>query len=112
MHPGDSFSEGELTVLGQKIVRAANDELVDLLAQLLERNVAPLLLLVSRFTISALGNGHLELAVKVVLRAEVSRVAKAEQAEVLVEVVLNWRARQNHASLAIDRVEGRVRLVV
>ena len=105
-------SECRRTVLGEEIVGAADDELGHERVEFLELLVAELLLLVGRLAIATFGDRVLKVFVEVNLGAEVARVAKVEEREVLVEVVLDRRAREDDAALAVEVVQRRVRLVL
>jgi len=91
------------TVLAEKVVGPADDELVDLVAEKLHGLVAALLLLVGRLAVATLEDGQLELLVELLLGAEVARVAEVEQREVLVEVVLCGEGERECKVLAREK---------
>lgn len=87
-----------LTVFAQEVVRPANDELVDLDEQILLSLIATFSLFLGCVAIAAFEDRHLKLFVKLLLRAEVARVAKVEQRKVLVQVILRFGSAMKASS--------------
>jgi hypothetical protein len=86
------------TVLGEKVVRSSDDELVDLEAQLLEARLSDGNFLLGSVSISSLGDRVFELLAEFVLGAEVPRITEVEETEVLAQIVLE--------KMRLDEVEG------
>ena len=96
----------ELTILRQQVIRASNDELVDLPAELFQLRVTLLLLLLSRVGISTPEDLRFEVLLEVQLGAEVFRIGEVQQCEIFGQIVLNRCTGQDDTSLHIQGGKG------
>lgn len=92
-------------VLGQDVVCAADDELGHGGGELRELECARGDLGVGGVCVTATENGVLEVLAELGARPEVARVGERQEREVLGQVVLDRGAAQDHAAVALERVQ-------
>ena len=102
----------DLTVLGKQIIRPPNQELGHERNQLLQLLLAGFLLFRRSIGISSLQNSILEILPKLQPRTQDTRIRKVQKGEVFSQIILNWRAGEQDASLDIDGIESGVGVVL
>ena len=94
-------------ILGKDIVGPANDEPVDQRRQARETFVPSLPVFVRPIGIAAFEDRQLVRLAKLVPRPQKIRVGKVQQREVLGQIVLDRRSREDHSPLHVQAIECR-----
>ena len=99
-------------VLGQDVVRSSDNELVDFRKKLRQALVAFLQIRICASRISTSQDRYLILLSELQPCAQIPRIGEIQQSEVLRQIVLDRRARQNDALLDVQTIERLERLTL
>lgn len=102
----------DLTVLGKQIVRPPNQKLGHERNQLFELFLACFLLFRRGIRISSLQDSILKILPKLQSRTQDTRIRKVQKGEVFSQIILNWRAGEQNASLNVDGTESGISVVL